>query len=262
MGEESADAVCDVVRSFADPIAAWPALMKVFAGKTPSPLWSQLPRGGGGRRRRGEGWLLEQVHDWRTARPAAARALPHGIYLGLDTLNMEGPEGFNVQIGVKDGVAPGDADWMFLLRLATGWARPRDRRAPDSSPRLRLARVAGDQALGASPTTTSRSATAASSWRRPGKRCSPRPPHSRRASTPCSSSGDSTTETFTTSSSGRTASCVGLPGAVTGQFSSDFGVGGSPLRSRKTVVISRSRAADSSSRIASVVPAARSTLRW
>jgi len=62
-------------------------------------------------------WLRAQL---RAAR--AARVAVHGLYLGLDTLNMDGPTGTNVEIGATGDVRPGqlspaaeNIEWVHRL---------------------------------------------------------------------------------------------------------------------------------------------------
>src|SRR5690349_15660489 len=106
------DAILRVVRTAPDAAAGWSRLRALCRRHWPSPLWSRL-RG------------IDPTNDaaaaatWLRAQLAAAgrRQDVRGVYLGLDTLNMEGPEGANVEIGVTGASRPDslDIEWVYEL---------------------------------------------------------------------------------------------------------------------------------------------------
>ena len=102
------DSILKVVRTAPDATAGWKRLRSLCRRHWPSPLWSNF-RG------------VRPAEDaaaaatWLRAQLGAAgrQQTVRGVYLGLDTLNMEGPHGANVEIGASDASQPDslDIDW-------------------------------------------------------------------------------------------------------------------------------------------------------
>jgi hypothetical protein len=108
------DPVTEVVRTFSEPRAAWRAVRDAVAQKNRSPLWTQLPDPDvTGDVAEATRWLRSEVAAWRAATANAGQAWPQGIYLGLDTLNMDGPSAFNVALGGKRDIDDQSTDWLF-----------------------------------------------------------------------------------------------------------------------------------------------------
>src|SRR6476646_11576269 len=89
-----------IVQDAPDSATGWARLRALRDRHWPSPLWSELPEvDPASDATAAANWLRAQL---RAAR--AARVAVHGLYLGLDTLNMDGP---NVEIGATGDVRPG-----------------------------------------------------------------------------------------------------------------------------------------------------------
>ena len=101
------DELLAVLREEADPTAAWRRTLDLLRGSTPSDLWDALPPMAIQRdTEAAAAWLRETLKE-----PSA----PIGVYLGLDTLNMNAGAGYNVEIGWKAGLILEDArtDWIY-----------------------------------------------------------------------------------------------------------------------------------------------------
>jgi hypothetical protein len=108
------DAVLDVVRTHVDPSVGWARIVELCRAVAQDAPWDALP-------------MPDVEHDIVEASAWIRRKLgteegPCGIYLGLDTLNMDGGAGANAEIGLASG-APEDfaqPDWMFDVTLSYG----------------------------------------------------------------------------------------------------------------------------------------------
>ncbi len=101
------DELLEILRQVDDSKAAWDSQLKLLQLTFHSDLWNNLPEVD---IRRdvdvATAWLqtcLEQVKS------------PAGIYLGLDTLNMDGGHGHNLEVGWinKVDVEDDDTDWIY-----------------------------------------------------------------------------------------------------------------------------------------------------
>ena len=101
------DDILDLIREEPDPDPAWRRVLEICNADRPSALWSSLP-------------AVDIAADatrlcaWLEAALQGVDG-PLGLYLGLDTLNMDGGAGTNLEIGwsrrcdtTSDGV-----DWVF-----------------------------------------------------------------------------------------------------------------------------------------------------
>jgi hypothetical protein len=100
------DEVLDAIRTSPTPGEAWHAALSVCRRTIPAAPWDELAP-------------PELEADITDAQAWLARQLPHmpeatGIYLGLDTLNMRGGQGKNVEIGGTSACDPFDdsQDWL------------------------------------------------------------------------------------------------------------------------------------------------------
>lgn len=105
--------VLALVRSAPSAAAGWPRLRAVCARRWPSPLWARLGAGVDptGDVRAAAAWLDSQLAAGDAPSPV------RGVYLGLDTLNMSGRGGTNVEIGATGAADPSRADieWTYEL---------------------------------------------------------------------------------------------------------------------------------------------------
>lgn len=100
------DDLLRILRNQADPVDAWQQMLELFGRHKPSGLWLALPQAD----------LVADVADVRhwLKRSLAGISKPTGVYLGLDTLNMEGGDGTNVEIGcIPCDAATNDKDWIY-----------------------------------------------------------------------------------------------------------------------------------------------------
>jgi hypothetical protein len=108
------DDLLAAIRGPAKPDAAWKEVLRVCHRCAPGAPWPSLPDPDLGRDiEDARVWLARQLRDLPDAT---------GIYLGLDTLNMRGGRGQNVEIG---GTAECDAlqdsqDWIGVRQLRYG----------------------------------------------------------------------------------------------------------------------------------------------
>jgi hypothetical protein len=101
--------VAEIVKTAPDAQTGWPALIELCRLTQPSELWSAIPKIEPQRDVSAAAkWLRGQLHS--AAAPDPAR----GVYLGLDTLNMEGTGGHNVEIGATKECDP--------FKLESEWA--------------------------------------------------------------------------------------------------------------------------------------------
>ncbi|HKX39980.1 MAG TPA: hypothetical protein VJO99_02400 [Burkholderiaceae bacterium] len=95
-----------IVRNQPDPHQAWAQVLELCGTEQPSKLWASLPK-------------VDLDRDAEAARAWLVGALantqvPTGVYLGLDTLNMEGGKGSNVEVGwIAADTSQGNADWAY-----------------------------------------------------------------------------------------------------------------------------------------------------
>jgi|SRR6185369_8842279 len=106
------DEALEIVRRQSDPRSAWLEALSLCRTAEPSDLWDALPMPDvAGDIAAATEWLSAQL----AAMPEAS-----GIYLGLDTLNMDDGEGANVEIGGTTAcdVSHDELDWVYgdLLR--------------------------------------------------------------------------------------------------------------------------------------------------
>ena len=101
------DQLLAILRAEPDDIAAWHRTLDLLRRSTPSDLWDALPP-------------MDIQRDTKAAADWLRRALeepvgPLGVYLGLDTLNMDAGAGHNVEIGWKTrlNVEDGGTDWIY-----------------------------------------------------------------------------------------------------------------------------------------------------
>lgn len=80
-----------IVRENPEPVSQWQRMLEVFRIELPAAPWDRMPVPAIGRDvDEAAAWLAAELKG----QPAAT-----GIYLGLDTLNMEGGRGKNVEFG-------------------------------------------------------------------------------------------------------------------------------------------------------------------
>jgi len=101
------DELLTILRKKADPKAAWGQTLDLLRGSIPSNLWDALPS-------------MEIQRDAEAAAAWLRAALkeasgPIGVYLGLDTLNMDAGAGYNVEVGWKAGfnVEDDGTEWIY-----------------------------------------------------------------------------------------------------------------------------------------------------
>lgn len=107
---KSIDGLTEIVRTSPDAASGWTRLVDFCRDEHPGPLWSELPAIDPARDvSTAWKWLKDQMH--RGAAPKPAR----GVYLGLDTLNMEGGDAYNVEIGATKNCDPSklETDWAY-----------------------------------------------------------------------------------------------------------------------------------------------------
>ena len=112
------DNVTNLVKNAPDAATGWPRLLQLCRDTTPSPLWSDLPALEPERDvRAASRWLGEQLRDPSAPKPA------RGLYLGLDTLNMDGPDGFNVEIAATAHCDPFklETEWVYHCEWYGDW---------------------------------------------------------------------------------------------------------------------------------------------
>ena len=103
------DRVTQVVKNAPDARTGWPLLVDFCRKTEPSPLWDALPEVNAKRDvASASKWLRAQLRSKDAPHPV------RGVYLGLDTLNMDGDDGQNVEIGATKNCDPS--------KLETGWA--------------------------------------------------------------------------------------------------------------------------------------------
>ena len=95
-----------IVRETPEPVAQWQRLLEVFRSEVPAAPWARMPAPDIKRDvDEAAAWLAAELK----AQPAA-----RGIYLGLDTLNMEGGKGTNVGFGGTSECDPAKDDESWL----------------------------------------------------------------------------------------------------------------------------------------------------
>src|SRR6266536_4138350 len=104
------DRVTQIVKTAPDTRTGWPLLADLCRKTEPSPLWDALPKVNAKRDVASTSkWLREQLRSKDAPHPTC------GVYLGLDTLNMDGDEGKNVEIGATKNCDPSklETDWAW-----------------------------------------------------------------------------------------------------------------------------------------------------
>lgn len=95
-----------IAREEPAPTAQWQRMLEVFRKELPAAPWERMPSPDIDRDvNAAAAWLAAELKGQPTAK---------GIYLGLDTLNMEGGRGTNVQFGGSDQCDPADHDESWL----------------------------------------------------------------------------------------------------------------------------------------------------
>lgn len=95
-----------LVRENPDPVSQWSRMLELFRREVPAAPWARMPVPAIGKDvDEAAAWLAKELN----AQPAAK-----GIYLGLDTLNMEGGRGKNVEIAATAECDPADDDESWL----------------------------------------------------------------------------------------------------------------------------------------------------
>jgi len=105
--------ILTIIRQTKDPGLGYSKLLDLCSRSEESPLWKKLPTVNVSRDVADSVlWLEKELGQKR-------RASATGIYLGLDTLNMSGDDGHNVEIGGSDGADPTSEslDWAY----GCGW---------------------------------------------------------------------------------------------------------------------------------------------
>jgi hypothetical protein len=103
--ERTIDATLNVLRKKDSPEGKWRALIELWSKLHPSPVWEKL-----------EPHLAEDIDAAETWLREHLRESPsRGLYLGLDTLNMDGGAGTNVEIAGTSDCEPMSkvTDWAF-----------------------------------------------------------------------------------------------------------------------------------------------------
>ncbi len=95
-----------ILRKEHDSHKAWIQVLDLCMDENPSDLWKQLPSVN----------LIEDIASakaWLEAQLPTTNA-PTLVYLGLDTLNMEGGQGSNIEIGWRYGdTKQNTTDWIY-----------------------------------------------------------------------------------------------------------------------------------------------------
>ncbi|MFL6629075.1 MAG: hypothetical protein ACJ8G1_21715 [Vitreoscilla sp.] len=101
------DEMFRILRQVADAKAAWASQLKLLQRRFPSDLWSNLVEADIRRD-------SDAAAAWLEASLERAQA-PVGVYLGLDTLNMDGGSGHNLEIGWTSNanVDGDDIGWVY-----------------------------------------------------------------------------------------------------------------------------------------------------
>lgn len=97
----------DILRAEHDAEAAWRQALDLLRNSTPSDLWDALPAVDIQRD-------IKAVAAWLQG-ALNAPSVPVGVYLGLDTLNMNAGSGYNVEIGWKTSLnlEHSGVDWIY-----------------------------------------------------------------------------------------------------------------------------------------------------
>ena len=103
--DKTIDATLAVLRKKDSPDAKWRALIETWSRRFPSPVWEKLAPDFETDIPSAEQWLREHLRE------SPAR----GLYLGLDTLNMDGGAGTNVEIAGTMQCEPmaKEVEWAF-----------------------------------------------------------------------------------------------------------------------------------------------------
>lgn len=95
-----------ILRENPDPVSQWQRMLEVFRSEVPAAPWARMPVPAIVRD-------VDEATAWLTAELKAQPAA-RGIYLGLDTLNMEGGKGTNVEFGGTAECDPAEDDESWL----------------------------------------------------------------------------------------------------------------------------------------------------
>lgn len=104
------DGIVEIVRAAKDAERGWPTVLQLCRKEQPSELWDALPPPDIKRDvQSASHWLTSQISAPMAPKPVS------GVYLGLDTLNMEGGAGHNVELGATSSCDPfaQDGDWAW-----------------------------------------------------------------------------------------------------------------------------------------------------
>ena len=101
------DEMLGILRQVADAKAAWASQLKLLQRTFPSDLWSNLLEADIRRD-------SDAAAAWLEASLERVKA-PVGVYLGLDTLNMDGGAGHNLEVGWTSNanVDADDTGWVY-----------------------------------------------------------------------------------------------------------------------------------------------------
>lgn len=101
------DEILDLLRTQSSPAMAWQGVLEQCNADDPSTLWQSLP-------------AVDIEGDAASACAWLERSLvdvdgPIGLYLGLDTLNMQGGSGYNLELGWSRDADPAseELDWLY-----------------------------------------------------------------------------------------------------------------------------------------------------
>ena len=104
------DRVTSLVKTAPDARSGWPLLVDLCRKTQPDALWDALPEVHAKRDvAAASQWLRAQLRNKDAPHP------PRGVYLGLNTLNMDGDDGHNVEIGATENCDPSklETDWAY-----------------------------------------------------------------------------------------------------------------------------------------------------
>jgi hypothetical protein len=104
------DRVTDIVKTTEDSAAGWTRLLHVCKAERPSELWDALPSPDvKSDVHAATAWLTSQLHHREAPKPF------RGVYLGLDTLNMDDGAGHNLELGATASCDPfgSNHEWVW-----------------------------------------------------------------------------------------------------------------------------------------------------
>lgn len=100
------DEILTIIRKQLDPRVAWDEVLRLCKRDQPSKLWDSLPKVN----LSGD---IAAARAWLNSNLTGVHA-PTCVYLGLDTLNMNGGQGTNIEIGWKSlAIQQTSTDWAY-----------------------------------------------------------------------------------------------------------------------------------------------------